>query len=138
MVPCFLASAITASVPNNDAILSFLYFFIPGAVIAYAVTITLFLPALYVLSRLTAVGVRLVCLLGTMLGGAVYLPVAWVSFRSSGPDSGPPEGTFPDYLLRNLDDPLTWAFPLGGLMTSAVYWYFARRPARGGNLPLPE
>lgn len=106
----------------------FAFFFMIGCVVSYAATFALLLPALLLLPatarRLTttrAAG------LGALLGALFYLPLGWFFWRSSGPDSGPPEEAFLSYLLRSASDPLVLALPLGGLVTTLLYRALAAR-----------
>jgi hypothetical protein len=57
---------------------------------------------------------------------AVFFPIAWMSFKSSGPDSGPPTGTFLEFLWRSRSDITNLLFPIAGLITSLVYWMLCR------------
>ncbi len=68
-----------------------------------------------------------VCLLGLVLGILVFVPLTWIDWTSSGPDSGPPTESFPAFLLRWAVDPFNVIFPLAGLVTSATYWWLATR-----------
>jgi hypothetical protein len=54
----------------------------------------------------------------------------------SGVDSGPPQGSFGAYFLRQGFDPIDWAFPVGGLVTATVYWFLAdpRAPKERASL----
>jgi hypothetical protein len=56
-------------------ILSFLFPMILGSVISYGTTMFLFLPALFLLSVCRPLTTLNVCLLGLVLGAAVYVPV---------------------------------------------------------------
>ena len=68
-----------------------------------------------------------VCLMGLVLGAAVYMPLTWMMWKSSGVDSGPPSETFLAYLLWSFD-PFSVLFPLAGLLTAAIYWWLETRP----------
>lgn len=107
---------------------SFLVLFVPAAVFSYCVTIFLFLPALLILSRFTRLTALLACVTGTAFGAIVWLPVSRVMWLSSGHDSGPPAGPWLESLSRELADPLTLSFPVGGLVTAAIFWALARHP----------
>ena len=107
---------------------AFLFFFLLGSPFCYGATIFMFLPALFCLSMFTKLRFYKVFLLGTFLGAAVFFPVAWVMYKSSGPDSGPPEGTYFAFLSRSWGDFVTWFFPIGGLITATAYWLLAKKP----------
>jgi len=68
-----------------------------------------------------------VCLLGLVLGAAVFVPLTWMEWKSSGPDSGPPIESFLTFFLRWAADPLTAIYPVAGLVTAAAYWWLATR-----------
>ncbi len=67
---------------------------------------------------------------GVLLAALGYLPFAFLSWGSSGPDSGPPVGAFPAYLLRCWNDPILGLFLAGGLVAALLYDFLARRQAR--------
>jgi hypothetical protein len=46
-------------------------------------------------------------------------------WTTSGVDSGPPPVSFVVDLWRQLTEPLVWAFAVGGLVTTALYWFLA-------------
>lgn len=110
---------------SKHPISGFLFCFVLGSVFSYGTTLFLFLPCLFLLSRLTPLTARLTCLMGTLLGGLALLPVDWVMYVTSGVDSGPPQGSFGAYFLRQGFDPIDWAFPVGGLVTATLYWFLA-------------
>ena len=83
----------------------------------------LFLPALLLLSLLRPLTALNVCLLGLVLGAAVFVPVTAMEWKSSGPDSGPPTENFLVFFLRWAADPLTAVYPLAGLVTAGLYWW---------------
>jgi len=70
-----------------------------------------------------------------VLGILVFVPLTWMEWKSSGPDSGPPTESFLTFFVRWAADPFTAIYPLVGLMTSAAYGWLATR--RGGR-PLPH
>lgn len=126
----FVYSATFAGLSGGNPFFSFLFFFVFGSIFSYATTILLFLPCLYLLCKLIRPTIGATGALGAVLGAVAYLPLAWVMYLTSGVDSGPPEGTFAESLRRDLSDPVSWAFPVGGLITAVLYWLFARYKAR--------
>jgi len=112
---------------GKSPLLPFLFFFVLSSIVSYGTTLFVFLPCLYFLSKLTSLRYPLVGLLGIVLGVATLLPVDWVCYQTSGCDSGPPQGTFYEYLLRSWCDPVDWIFPVSGLITALVYWFLANR-----------
>ena len=122
------------SFESKSPVLGFLVIFALGSIFSYGATILLLLPCLYLLSKLTMLKFHLVCLLGAVLGFVVFFPCAWVDFRASGTNSGPPEGPFIEFLARSWGDSITWMFPVGGLVTAAVYWIVVNKtPQRDGR-----
>jgi hypothetical protein len=93
-----------------------------GSFVSYSATVFLLLPCLYLLSRIMTLRWQWVCVCGMILGAAFFFPMAWISFRSSGPDSGPPTGTFLEFLWRGRTDFINWIFPIAGLITALAYW----------------
>jgi hypothetical protein len=127
-VPALLAAMLVSSSPGSKPVPFFLMAFAVGCVVSYGVTIGLFLPSLFLLSRLIALAFPSVCFLGFLLGSLAYLPIALVSWQASGTDSGPPELSFAAYVWLSLHDPMLWlAFPFGGALTAGIYWLLARK-----------
>ena len=127
----FLFSVMTTvSSPPLHPIISFLFFFIAISLFAYVVTGVLFVPGLLVASKLMRPTAVLAAVLGVVAGIVVYFPMAWLNYTSSGADSGPPEGTFGQWLWRTRYDWDNWIFPVSGLITALLYWWLARRESR--------
>jgi hypothetical protein len=127
-------SAVVSSLQDGNAALGFLILMVPSCIISYCTTIFLFLPSLYLLSFWRPMTGLKVCLLGLVLGILVFVPLTWMEWKSSGPDSGPPTESFLTFFVRWAADPFTAIYPLAGLMTSAAYWWLATR-RRGRPLP---
>jgi hypothetical protein len=126
----FLFSAGMTSFGGRNWAWGFCFYFLLGSLLSYTTTIFLFIPALFCLSSLTILRPYKVCLLGTFLGAVIYLPVTWMMYQSSGPDSGPPEGTYFGFLARSMTDPMTCLFPVAGLITAIAYCLLAKRSLR--------
>ena len=127
LVP-LIAALILATAPSQNRFLAFLFFFALGCVLSYGASVVLFLPCLFVLSRFTRLTAWLTGLVGMVLGMAVYVPLGWQSYLATGDNSGPPPGSFAQYLWRDSWSE-RWLFYLGGLVTATVYWLLARPPA---------
>ena len=124
-----IASVVLGLSPSKDPLFAFLFFFVLGSAFSYGASVFVLWPGLYLVSRFTALTAWLTGLVGTALGCAMYLPVAWVSYRASGDDSGPPSGTFVEYLWRNFWSE-GWVFFAGGLVTALLYWFLSKPSAR--------
>ena len=131
LVP-LIASFVMAMAPSPSWLFSFLFFLALGCVVSYGVSIVLFLPCLFVLSRFTRLTAWLTGLVGAALGMAVYLPVAWQSWLASGDNSGPPSESFLEYLWRNSWSE-SWLFYGGGLATAMVYWLLSKPRVEAGG-----
>lgn len=114
-------------VSTSSPVLSFLILMISSCIISYGTTLFLFLPALFLLSLWRPLTALKVCLLGLVLGAAVFVPVTLMAWKGSGPDSGPPTENFLVFFSRWTADPFTAIFPLAGLITSGLYWWLATR-----------
>ena len=125
VVPLAFAALLAASNPGKSPLFGFVLFTALGGIVSYPTTLLLFLPCLYLLSRYVHLKWYWVCLLGLALGVLVFFPITWIEFQSSGPDSGPPQGTFLDFLWRSRTDAITYLFPLAGVITAAAYWFLA-------------
>jgi hypothetical protein len=93
---------------------------------AYAGAATLAV-CLHLLSLRRSVGRATTCLGGAVLAGAIYLAVLYVSWSSSGPDSGPPEESLLAYLAREATSPMAWLFLGPGIATALIYDFLATR-----------
>jgi len=99
-----------------------------GAPFAYAGTATLAV-CLHLLGKRRTVNRATSCLCGLALAALEYLPVIYLSWSSSGPDSGPPVESFASYFARQGNDPLMWLFLGAGLITALAYDLLASRRA---------
>jgi len=120
--------------PGGSAALMFLILFIPSCIISYGTTIFLFLPSMFLLSLRRPMTGWTTCLLGLVLGAAVFVPVTLLEWKSSGPDSGPPVESFFSFFLRWAADPLTAVYPVAGLVTAGFYWWLVSRRFHGAGL----
>ena len=138
LVP-LIGSALSAPLMGGDGpvVLPFLLLLIPSCVISYGAMIFLFLPALFVLSRLRPMTGWTVSALGFVLGLAVIVPVTALAWKSGGPDSGPPVESFLTFFARWIDPSMLF-FPVAGLVTAALYWWFGTRRDRPAALASPE
>lgn len=124
-IPLLYSAALMILTSGKFAILWFFFWSAVSSVFSYGTTVFLLLPCLFLISRLTPLTARLTCLMGTVLGGMAYLPVAWVMWTTSGVDSGPPPDSFVQNLWRQLFEGFFWAFIVGGLVTAMLYWFLA-------------
>lgn len=124
VAPALFAVSMALSVARKDAWLLFLLLLAPGGILSYATMFFLYLPGLFALSCVHAVRGIHACLLGLVIGSAVFVPMTWLHWLSSGPDSGPPQEAFSIFLLRWAQDPFVMVYPVAGLVTSALYWAF--------------
>src|SRR5476649_416976 len=120
LVPVIFSAAMLSSLPGNSPPLNFLFLMVPGCFVSYGTTIFLFLPSLYLLSAWRPMTAFKVCLLGLVLGALVIVPLTWMEWKSSGPDSGPPTESFVAFFLRWAADPTTAMFPAAGLATAGL------------------
>jgi hypothetical protein len=129
LVPLICSGVLAIATASNSWFFGFLLFFILGAFISYGATIFLFLPCLFLTSKWITPTLLLTCILGAALGVVSSLPVMWMAWKSSGPDSGPPQDTFAEFFLQWFADPsalLFLIFPFAGLVTAAAYWFLSR------------
>jgi hypothetical protein len=129
LVPIIACAVMTPVLKADEApfIFVFLFLMIPACVICYGATIFLFLPSLFVLSLLTPVTRWMACLLGFVLGAIVFLPVARLAWATGGPNSGHMLEDFWDFFAGWLREPFMLFYPLGGLATAWLYWWFGTR-----------
>ena len=113
----------------NNLILGFVLLFGLSLVVTGSGTFALAV-VLWLLGRLGWSGRAVAAVSGVVLAGFAYLVVAWVMWKSSGPDSGPPEKPFLADLLRVEDLWLAAIFLLAGLVTALVYDALTQRFTR--------
>jgi hypothetical protein len=123
LVPVMFSAALLSSFQGDRPLLAFLLLLAPGCIVSYGTTIFLFLPCLFLLTLWRPVTGFKVCLLGLALGAVVFVPLTWMEWKSSGPDSGPPTESFLAFFLRWAADPLAPMYPLAGLITAVLYWW---------------
>jgi hypothetical protein len=87
-------SALLSSFQGGWPVLTFLLLLAPACILSYGTTIFLFLPCLFLLSLWQPMTSIKACLLGLVLGVAMLVPLTWMEWKSSGPDSGPPTKSF--------------------------------------------
>jgi hypothetical protein len=131
----FLFSLAVATDLATQRVAGFLCFLILGSILSYGTTTLLFVPSLFCFSKLTRLSAYNVCLLGLGLGMAIFFPLTFVGYLSSGPDSGPPQGTYWRFVSHSWSETFTWLFPLGGLITATAYWLLANAPSRTDSQP---
>lgn len=122
-----ISAALLSPFLGQQPVLGFLFLFIPGCIVSYGATLILFLPCLFLLSLWRPLTASNVCLLGLVLGLAVFVPLTWMEWKSSGTDSGPPSENFFPFFIRWVADPTTVLYPLSGLITAGVYWWLGTR-----------
>jgi hypothetical protein len=128
-VPFVCSVLFVSATESRNPLLGILVLFAIGSVVSYGATAFLLLPCLYLVSKFTVLTVRLTCVFGALLGAVAYLPYARIAFQGSGDNSGPPKGTFTEYLWRQLSEPVELGlFVAGGLATAALYWVLAEKP----------
>jgi hypothetical protein len=129
-VPLIVSLLLTISSPGKGPFTTFLFFSAVGSVLSYGITVFLFLPSLFVVSRFIPLTASRTGLLGTALGMLIYIPYIWQSYRSSGDDSGPPQISFGEYLRHHWFAWDFWALLVAGLATAMLYWFLAKPSPR--------
>jgi hypothetical protein len=125
-----IGCAVMAPVLKSDEapfILMFLLLMVPACVISYGATLLMFLPALFLISLVTPVTRLIACIVGFVIGAAVFLPVARLAWATGGSNSGPMEEEFWGFFAGWLTEPFMLFYPLGGLVTAALYWRYGTR-----------
>ena len=140
LVPLVFSAAMLGSLQASSPVLLFLILLVPSCAVSYGTTIFLFLPSLFLLSSWRPMTGLRVCLLGLVLGAVVFVPLTWMAWSSSGPDSGPPTESFLAFFLRWAADPMTAMYPPAGLVTAGLYWWLGtwRRDRAAPSLPSPQ
>ena len=137
LVPVMFSATFVSLSGGAWPLVGFLILLVPGCIVSYGTTIFLFLPCLFLLSLWRPMTGFKVCLLGLLLGAAVFVPLTLMEWKSSGPDSGPPTESFLGFFVRWAADPFTAICPLAGLITAGLYWRLGTRQ-RGRSMPAQE
>jgi hypothetical protein len=122
-----LFSAVSLGFFGGPRPLLFLILLALSCIVSYGTTIFFFLPCLFLLSLWRPMTGFKTCGLGLVLGAVAFVPLTWIEWKSSGPDSGPPAETFSEFFVRWAADPFAAIFPLAGLITAALYWWLGTR-----------
>jgi hypothetical protein len=137
LVPVIFSAAMLSPFQGDSPLLLFLFLMVPSCFVSYGTTIFLFLPSLFLLSVWRPMTAFKVCLLGLVLGAVVVVPLTFMEWKSSGPDSGPPTESFVVFFLRWAADPMTAMYPPAGLVTAGLYWWLGTWRS-GRSIPLQE
>jgi hypothetical protein len=108
-----------------------------GLVVSYLGTAVLIV-CLWCIASVRAVTKIITALTGTVVATMGYVPFIFVNWHASGPDSGPPVGSFASYLLRSLHEPFLYISAGAGLVTALLYDFLARRSGKSGNTKSKE
>jgi len=128
-IPALFSLGFVLSTSGGNRIAGFLILFAIGAVISYGATLVLLLPALKFAARSRPLDTPRVAIVGAILGTLIFLPLGWIMYNASGPDSGPPVGSFAEYMIGQLTEPLLLSFPIAGLVTATLYWILSGQSA---------
>lgn len=112
---------------SGQPLAAFLIAFIVTALISYPVTLFLFAPTVFLLFRRAASTGPKVALVGLLIGLLSYFPISFEAYMASGPNSGPPEGSYFGMLAQWGMTPLIPTLGVAGLVTAWVYWLLAKK-----------
>lgn len=129
-VPILMGFAFLTLAGSDGPLTKFAFGFIFAALVQTPAALFIFLPALMLLEKLTPPTRPKVWLLGAFCGLLAYLPMSYLAYTSSGADSGPPEGTYVEFLLGWGLDPVIALSAAAGLVTAAFYHRLAGSPPR--------
>lgn len=129
-----IASALLAfGMGGSGSAIFFLLTLGVGLVISYLGTAALIV-CLWFIGHVRSATKTISALAGIALALLGYVPFIFVVWRSSGPDSGPPEDSFFAHLLRSFSDPFLFIFTGAGLATALLYDFLARRNNKPRNV----
>lgn len=129
-VPILMGFAFLTLDGGDGTLTKFAFGFIFAALVQTPAALFIFLPALMLLEKLTPPTGPKVWLLGAFCGLIAYFPMSYLAYTSSGADSGPPEGTYLEFLLGWGLDPVIGLSAAAGLVTAAFYHRLAGPPPR--------
>ncbi len=134
-VPVACSLLLSSGTPGRFSLLFFFLILAVALVISYLGTAALVV-TLHFVAQARPVTRTVSAMTGLILAGIAYLPFDYLSWSSSGPDSGPPIESFLSCLRRDLADPFFGIFLAAGVVAALVYDTLARRQARQ-TTPLP-
>ena len=111
------------------------------ALISYLFTLAtmgcLFLPALWLAGRVGSVGTWLPLVIGGLIAALIFLAWEYISWCSSGVDSGPPATTYQRWVAKSLFTPEPFVAITFGVITAAAYNFLATRTPNPSKDPAP-
>lgn len=122
-----LPTAILFAGGSNYPIITFGIGALVGYIVTLAVVGCLFLPALWLVSRVVMIKMWLSLVVGGLLGALIFLAWDYTSLGSSGVDSGPPAMTYRNWIVKSWFSPEPLVVISVGLVTAAVYHLLATR-----------
>jgi hypothetical protein len=113
-----------------------------GALVGYIFTLAvvggLLLPALWLVSWMARITRWLAPVIGGLLGALLFLAWDYTSWCGSGVDSGPPPGTYAQWVAKNWFTPEPLIVISFGVVTAAAYHFLATRKPRPSSAPSPS
>ena len=101
-----------------------------GYVLALAIIAVLLLPALWILSWIVPVKGWLAALLGGVIAFALFLCWDYINWGASGVDSGPPDGTYAQWVAKNWSSWEPFCTVGVGIVSAVTYHFLATRKPR--------
>ena len=110
--------------PAASPVIVFAQTAISAIVFSYAVTVLLFLPALWLLSKVIRLQAPIVCLAGAAVGAACHQLIVLRRPAADNAHTARPDLFIP-FLPQAWVEQLIWVFPLAGFITAALFWLVA-------------
>ncbi|MBL8487087.1 MAG: hypothetical protein JNK22_08380 [Rhodocyclaceae bacterium] len=128
-VPLLVAGFLMATLGSGQApFTGFATLFLIGGALSYGATLFLLMPAVLVLQRLTTLTSRAMILVGAGLGLVAGAGITRIMHQASGPDSGPPETGFFEWMAADDSGALYILFCMAcGTVNALLYHLLARR-----------
>jgi hypothetical protein len=135
--PFVFAALLAFGSPGRNRLAGLVILTLIGGIVSYPVTIFMLLPCMFLLSRLTRLTAPLMAALGAVLAFAAYWPEEYVSWNSSGVDSGPPSDTYMHHMRHVIaSGEMAW-FLGAGVLTALLFWWLAGGARRPEAPPAP-
>ena len=122
-------------VGTKNPLSAFGFFALIGYLFTLAVVGGLLLPALWLVSWITRIKPWLSPVIGGILAAPIFLVWDWISWGSSGADSGPPDTTYPQWIAKSWFTPEPLAVIAFGVVTAAAYHFLATRKPKQPSQP---
>lgn len=130
-------TAVVLVAGSKNPIAAFGFCTLVGYIFTLAVVGCLLLPAFWLVSWVANIKTWLPPVIGGLLAAPFFLAWDYLSWGSSGVDSGPPATTYPQWIAKSWLTPEPLVVISFGVVTAAAYHFLAARKPNQSSQPSP-